>query len=288
MFAFNNEQMSYISFAMGASLMVKHHMPRSSTAVITDKGSYNYLKTLYSNSLIDNAFDHVIFSEDAPKIMSVNMKRTAKIAGKTVNLTNKNQNTSTVYWLSPFDETLMLDADYLVQSDILDQVWGSINELRINDTISKLDGTLVDLEDVRLYPQGIKQLWTTAIYFRRTPDNDTFFNLLDHISANYVFYKRRYQFARDAYRNDFVFSIANHIMSGFIESSSYVVPLPDRVMITAYQNTKLYQATDQTMKFLSYHRTGESSVQQTIRTNVHVLDKYSIQNTLKDIVDVYG
>lgn len=284
-FAFNNEKIPYIEFALATLLMVRFHMPQSNTAVITNQESIDWLRTKYSSSVISKAFDHVILDDIVQKTSLIS-RRSVTINDISAPVMNHNQNTSNAYWLSPFDETLMLDADYLIQNDILDNVWGSANPLMINYDFVKLNHQVIAVSDKKLSPDGIKQLWTTAIYFRRTPSNNIFYNLVDHISENYRFYKYRYHFSRDMYRNDYVFSIANYIMSGFTEDYSYVKPLPDKKMIMAYPTVKIYDVSKEQMKFIDV--SSRSSLCHTTKTNVHVLDKISLLSVVDKIVAAYG
>ena len=68
--------------------------------------------------------------------------------------------------LSPFDETLVLDADYLIMNNRLNAIWGSRNELMLNTDIVPLFKDEF-IENERLHDFGIKMAWATAIYFKK-------------------------------------------------------------------------------------------------------------------------
>ena len=64
-----------------------------------------------------------------------------------------------MYELSPYDETLVIDGDYFIMNDVLDQVWGSENDFMINcqyrdvagrhgGNISYIDDKIGDIIDV--------------------------------------------------------------------------------------------------------------------------------------------
>ena len=63
MFAYNNEKIDYVKFAHIAAAYVKRNMKNNATCLITDNGTYAYLKDSMSASLHDKCFDHVAYRE---------------------------------------------------------------------------------------------------------------------------------------------------------------------------------------------------------------------------------
>ena len=82
------------------------------------------------------------------------------------------------------------------------------------------------------------------MFFRKTKENKTFFNLVKHIQENWNHYKTLYQIRQSTFRNDFAFSIAIHIMNGY-KQGNFAKPMPgkmfyttDRDLLVGLDNTK--------------------------------------------------
>jgi len=62
MFAYNNEQLDYVKFATIAAKYVKRNMKNNQTALITNNGSYDWMKQSLGEEAIDKAFDYIIIN----------------------------------------------------------------------------------------------------------------------------------------------------------------------------------------------------------------------------------
>ena len=49
-----------------------------------------------------------------------------------------NLNRSDTFFLSPFDETILLDADYLMLDNSFDYVWNGVEDIRVNKAVKDL------------------------------------------------------------------------------------------------------------------------------------------------------
>jgi hypothetical protein len=100
-FAFNNQDIDYVALAEWSAKNIRRHLGIPTTVVT------NHLLA------VDNVnFDRVIFAE--PEGTGT---RHFDDVGKTVPWYNANR--VSAYALSPYDQTLLLDADYVVASDQL-------------------------------------------------------------------------------------------------------------------------------------------------------------------------
>ena len=63
MFAYNNEQLDYVKFATIAAKYVKKNMKNNQTALITNHGSYDWMKSSIGEEEISETFDYVVIQE---------------------------------------------------------------------------------------------------------------------------------------------------------------------------------------------------------------------------------
>ena len=91
-----------------------------------------------------------------------------------------NKTRSDVYSLSPYDESLVIDCDYFVMSNTLDQVWGSENDFMINcqyrDVAGRHGGNVSYIDDF-----SIPMYWATVFYFKKSEYTENLFSLIEHI-----------------------------------------------------------------------------------------------------------
>ena len=189
-FAFNNELIDYEKIANLNAAMIKYNMDVP-VHIITDVGQTAPGKRHY---------------RDYNQILSFN-----------------NSLRWDAFTLSPFDETLVLDADYLIMNNRLNAIWGSRNELMLNTDIVPLFKDEF-IEHTRLSDFGIKMAWATAIYFKKTELVEHFFTIMKHVYENYTYYRQVYEFHGDLYRNDFAASISRHMLNNFTENTMVDIP----------------------------------------------------------------
>lgn len=135
----------------------------------------------------------------------------------------KNRGRSQAYDLSPYDETLLLDADYLVLDDTLLTAFSTGQPYLLFDK-----NTYVTDPDLRetMGRYSLPFVWATAVMFRRNPKTAMLFDLVKVIETNYGYYRALYNIEATNYRNDYAFAIAHHILSGYQWSGEQFFPSP--------------------------------------------------------------
>jgi len=195
-----------------------------------------------------------------------------------------------VFELSPFDETLVLDADYLIMNDRFNAVWGNRNELMINTDIVPLFSNEF-IEHTRLHDFGIKMAWATAIYFRKTKLVEHFFTIMKHVYENYIYYRQVYEFQGDLYRNDFAASIARHMLNDFTEDSlANILSLPVSKIVIAKPEDEIVEFNNINhvkVKIVKPNKPNEFIVNSIKNTNVHFLNKKTILDNCNAIMELY-
>lgn len=124
----------------------------------------------------------------------------------------KNFGRNLAYELSPFDETLVIDADYLVLDrnliKIFETEWHYLLQRQArsinNEQVSSIMGA-----------HSLPYVWATVFAFRRNTKSKIFFDLVRRIQANYHYYRELFLVESRTYRNDYAFAMADIIANGF-------------------------------------------------------------------------
>jgi len=282
--AHNNEQIDYALIALCNSLAIKSHL-RVPVCLVTDKGSEEWLRKSRGNEIVDRAFDKIILIESPNESGTRRFNDTATA----YTLPWHNMSRSDSYALSPFDETLLIDADYLILDNTLNLVWGSAHDVMVNRQIIPLDHGKVASNERWLEHTGIEMVWATCVFFRKSLLAERLFDVVRHVRMNYEFYSMVYGFPHKLYRNDYAFSIAVHMMSGFTKCDD-IASLPSPFLMTSFDCDELIEvpAKDH-LTFLMNDRVENwrFTVTRTKGISVHVLNKFSIVRQADKFINFY-
>jgi hypothetical protein len=188
--------------------------------------------------------------------------------------------------LSPFDETLVIDCDYLINNDILKYCWQQPHDFLIHKQAFDLSGYRYDPRLITLSDKSIDFYWATVFFFRKNKNTEIFFNYLGHVQENWNYYRYVYQIEQSLYRNDFAFSIAIHVMNGY-QNGTWAHDLPGKLYYTIDKDI-LLEHDNTEMKFLIEKEKyrGEYTVMKTNGISVHVMNKFSISRILNEELNV--
>lgn len=146
-FAFNNGKIDYVSLAVEAARRAKLHLKKP-VALVTEDAS------ALLNYNLENVFDTVIDIADSDSLKSVfsknNLRRFNNGTDVHRNVSFKNELRTKTYELSPYDETLVIDCDYLISNDSLKYCWEQPENFLIWKGGSDLSGFRENKEFVRL------------------------------------------------------------------------------------------------------------------------------------------
>lgn len=200
LFAFNIENVNYYEMAVSCAKRVNHFLNLPVT-LITNEQSLPKTQSY--------KFDNVIIaSED-----DTNKK------GKNIWL---NKGRYRAYELTPYDETLLLDTDYLVNSDRLLQLFELYDEFMCTRDVSFLMSDRDEQEVISTY--SFPTMWATVMVFRKTHRVKQIFECLEMVQKNYMHYANLYHFSPGMYRNDYAITIALHIVNGNTFDNKDYVP----------------------------------------------------------------
>lgn len=195
LFAFNNEHIDYVAMANWSARNIHRHL-NIPVCLITDR-----------LPALPHVFDRVIIA-----IPQGAGKRYFSDYDTTV--TWHNTNRMDVYKLSPWDQTLVLDADYVVASDHLLTVLASGQDFVCYRWARDVTG-LQTFEDLNYFGNHrMPMWWATVMMFRRSTAAELLFDSMQMIRDNWTHYRNLYKNSNSTYRNDHALSIALNTLNG--------------------------------------------------------------------------
>ena len=135
----------------------------------------------------------------------------------------KNFGRHEAYAASPYDETIVLDADYLVLDGNLNKLFLCPGDYILFDKNRYVN---IDQQPSVMGPHSLPYVWATAFMFRKTEPARLFFELVGKIKRNYDYYRLLYNIREGNFRNDYAFAIAHFILSGNSIIPSSFAPYP--------------------------------------------------------------
>lgn len=285
MFAHNNSEIDYFKLAVLNSLLIQRHLGISNITVVTDPHSYEHgIKTL-GKKLVNSAINNLIVVEKDKEFKLANTRIYKDTSHTAKPLSFYNVNRCDAYDLSPYEETILLDVDYLILSDTLNQCWGHNEELMMNWRYQDIMYERKDTTLNRLNDFGITMYWATVVYFRKTPYAETFFNCVKHVKENTQYYRDLYKWNGTLYRNDYSFSIAAHIMSGFQDKG--ISQLPTTLYKTFDTDDVHSAVNDHTLiMYLEKPRSpGDFMLTKWDGVDLHVMNKWAINRISEEMLD---
>jgi len=280
--AYNNKEIDYGLMALCCALLLKKNLQENKTALVTTSDTVGWLMQSHPKNLLDYAFDQVIITDIDRNVPDRNFHDTQYT---TYSLPYYNTNRVNSCELSPFDETVLIDADFLVLDNSLDNVWNSSEDLLVNKSIIDLNHVEnLGGFDKRFNDMSIPLYWATVMYFRKTDRVKSLFELMDFIKQNYNYYQQLYGFKSNSYfRNDYAISIAIHMLNSQVEGDA-VKNLPVANLLVATEYDDMIDFQDGTAAFVSERQQGDFKFHK-ISTNVHVMNKWSIGRMAKRIIN---
>lgn len=265
-FAQNTVGVDYVKLALFAAKRVKEHLGIP-VSLATD--SESWLKFYPEHTEV---FDKII-----PIVGSNNQQKRfydGTLAYKTAEWKNLTRNQ--VYDITPYNRTLVIDSDYIINSNTLVkalnndysfQIFRKSFDLALNRDASSFD---------RINQHSIPFYWGTVFIFEKTASTRALFDLIEYIKINWEYFRIIYKIDAPNFRNDFAFSIAIHIMNGNT-AGDFAQELPGLMTYTLDRDIMVDMKNNK-MTFLveKAHYPGEYTLVSTNATDVHVMNKQSL------------
>lgn len=251
-FAHNSKSLDYALTAIIAGKLAKKHL-KVPVTLITDTSTVDWIKKSGKYTIATSVFDSII-ETDKPSTSNTRQLYDGQLS---TSVPFVNANRSDAWDLTPYDRTLLIDSDFLIFSDTLSHYWDSTESFMISPSMNDIVGNRVGVLDKFVSDESIPLMWATTVMFTKNAESKHFFDLVKHIKLNYTTYAEIYRFDSRIYRNDIAFSIASHIVNGFVTNPVYFLP-----PILTCQDKDLIQ---------SVHSTGVRLLVNTLQSNQFVL-----------------
>ena len=195
-FAFNNEQIDYLSLAAWSTKNIHRHL-NIPVCVVTN----------VENIPANYEFDQIVFAQP-------NGTAHRHFADLPTSAPWYNGNRTDAYALSPWDTTLVLDADYVVASDQLDALYKVKQDFLCHRWSYDITN-LRDFNDLNYFGKfKMPMWWATVMLFHRSKTTELIFDSMNMIKEHWGHYKNLYGTGRSSYRNDYALSIAANLVNG--------------------------------------------------------------------------
>lgn len=195
-FAFNNSTFNYFGQACWVADRVERFLGIETT-IVTDQKSVSNTK-------------HNVVITDA---IGSNMRNFDTSADGMVD-TWYNGNRYQADALSPYDETIVIDSDYVVNSSQLNLLFDSPHDFLCHRYATDLTYTNSLQHYDSFGKTKVPHYWATVLFFRKSYFSKTVFDTILMVKDSYRFYSNLYHFPSQPFRNDFAVSIALTIVYG--------------------------------------------------------------------------
>lgn len=268
-FAHNNASVDYVKLAVYAAIRVKQFL-NIPVSIATD--SKDWLLKLFP----DHPFDHIIDITTE----STNHKLFYDGSLEFKSLEWKNLSRFRAFDITPYDKTLVLDSDYILNSSILKNCFLRDTPFQIYRHSMDLSGWRDTSSYERLNSYSIPFYWATVFVFEKSAITQAFFDLVYYIKSNWLYFRMLYGIEPTTFRNDYAFSIAIHLMNAKLEGG-FASELPGTMTYISDRDI-LLEHKDSSMKFLVEKEgyKGEYLAAKTVGIDIHVMNKASLTRVI--------
>lgn len=266
LFAFNNNKIDYLKQAIYCAKRVKKYL-KLSVQLITDNKDY-----LVENFPFYKKYIDVVTYSPAP---ASSMKTFYNgIYGNKGKLEWKNSARDSAFDLTVFEQTLVLDTDLLISNDKLLSCFSMSEDFMIAKNYQLVNTSKVYKNFDRISDSSVPMYWATILYFTKSDTSKTVFDLVKHIKENYNYYRLVYNITEKKFRNDFAFSIAVHMMRGFVEDSNWPLDIPTDMWVSTDKDL-LVDVKNNSIQLLA-HRDHNYLAVKLDDATTHVMNKFSL------------
>lgn len=253
LFAFNNKKYDYYAMAEHTAKRINHFLDLPVTIVTDEESAPKKPKYKFDKT--------VIVEPDKNNIREYNVWI--------------NKGRYQAYELSPYDETILLDADYMVNSDRLLKTFSVYDDFCCHDNTSFYMHPNAPQEVLSSY--SFKTLWATVVTFKKTTRAKQIFECLEMVQKNYSHYANIHSFIAGVYRNDYALTLALRIANGHEILPGDIIPwnlLHVGKNTSVYANSDVAFNTEYTVMFDNWNRGKIRKEYITIKdTDFHVMNK---------------
>lgn len=246
--AFNNDTIDYVGMAAWSARRIKHWL-NIPVCIVTDSEN------------VDPVFDHVINT-------TAQGQRHRYFEDLDARVLWHNANRADAYDLTPWDRTLLLDADFVVNSNVLNAILEAQQDFMCHRYAWDM-ATGNTLNDLNYFGQyRFPQWWATVVVFDKTQHAQFIFDTMRMVRENWDHYRLLYSIANPTFRNDHALSIALNLCSGHTLTTKDIVWPLSSVM----PHDKIVQLDDWTFG-IEYEVKGRPLCKKIVETDFHAMNK---------------
>ncbi len=268
-FAHNSREIDYALLSLISGGLAKKHL-NVPVSLVTDNTTLDWAKDCNMYVQLESVFDKIILV-DKPKTNNVRRLFDGH-ENKMVPFVNANRGDA---WdLTPYDRTLLLDSDFLIFSDRLNEYWDLDEDFLIADAMEDIyDQSRVGYHDRYISDTGVHLYWATTVMFTKNERSRAIFDMIEYVKQNYKFYADIFRFDPRQYRNDIAFSVAKHILDGYETDKRLTLPS----LLTVLDKDVLHSVDNDKLTFLIRYNLAEKSCAASVKgMDLHIMNKQSI------------
>lgn len=277
-FAHNNRDVDYALMSIISGSLAKKNLGLP-VSLVTDETTLTWMETSGIKQKAIEVFEQIIIT-DKPQ---TDNSRRLHDGNESKFVPFVNLNRTDAFSLSPYDQTLLIDSDYLIFTDNLNKFWEYSETVLLGQSINDIIGTdRLGYHDRYVSDTGVHLYWATTVMFTKNEYSENFFSLLSYVKENYQYYSDLFRFYTRNYRNDIAFSVTQHIMDGFETKSSIHLPpvfstLDRDILETVKDNGNLV--------FLINMIMNEKYIAASVKdVDIHVMNKSSITRNAEKLL----
>lgn len=177
---------------------------------------------------------------------------------------------------TPYDRTLLLDADYLVESDYLLNFINASGDFYAHNTRRYINEPTSYVETFGL--GRTPMWWATVCIFSKTQFVQDVFDIWRMVEDNYQHYANLLRFSPHPFRNDYALSIALMLANGNIQPSQCAIPVP---LLNVPDSCEIEQLDKWTLTYSVLDHNQLKPKKITVeQQDLHIMGKFNLQRIL--------
>jgi hypothetical protein len=278
-FAHNSRDVDYALLALVSGYQAAKNL-QVPVSLATDIHTVEWMQTSNLYEKAEKIFDKIITVEK-PVTSSVRRLNDGTYHNKIVPFINNNR--ASAWDITPYDRTLLIDADYFIFSKNMSEYWNYDSEIMIAAEMIDIRGDRLGTLDRWVSDTGIPLRWATTVMFTKNHNTKIFFDLVNFIKDNYEYYSDLFRFDPRTFRNDIAFSIAFHILDGFEVQKESLLP----GVLTIQDKDLIHSISKMGVVSLINDLTPQDkSILSSVKNrDVHIMNKQAVIRLANDILE---
>lgn len=278
-YAHNNREVDYALMALISGGLARKNLEKP-VSLVSDITTVEWMEQSKILDTANKIFENIIIVN---KPETTNQRRLYDGSSSSV-VPFANTNRDSVWNITPYDRTLLIDSDFLILSNNLSKYWNSPDDVMIGQSINDIysDQRLGYL-DRHVADTGVKLYWATTVMFTKNSTSKIFFDMVSNVKENYKHYGDIFRFDPRQYRNDIAFSVAKHILDGYQELTIGKLP----PVLSALDRDILYSVENNKLTFLIDYKLNNTYCAATLsEVDIHVMNKQSIYRNKQSLLEM--